>query len=151
MIQNIADKINNMLAQVSTTPQQRQNNKAVWDKLQRFEQLGWHEPAWREAVESEGWVWTSDELTPPEPKQVAAQVDRLLTRFMVLSGQTEVPNMFNVDEAAVYLDMTPRTIKHHHHVSKKLQGRVIRDIFFTQDQLDAFAADPPQVGRPSEA
>lgn len=118
--------------------------------LKRLEGAGWHDAAWDDAVdETEGLIVGDDNRLMIEPSaDVIDVVNEVISRFLVLSGQLEVPCLYNVQEAALYLGLTPRTVTHHHHKSGKLRGQVVRGIFFTQQQLDDFKANPPQPGRP---
>lgn len=148
--QSMADQIKRLLEELHVTPEQRKTNRAAYKLLQRFEDASWHGPAWHEALDDVDGVRLTDDgkLEVERTSDATNRLVHLMGRFLMLSGQQELPDMYNVEEAAAFLGTTPRTILHHHHNSGKLKGKVVRGIYFTREQLEDFKDNWPQPGRP---
>lgn len=148
--QRMADQIKRILYDIYPTPPQRQANRAVYELLQRFERSAWHGPAWQDVIsEAEGLSLDAGGQFSAEPSdEIAERIANAIGRYLLLTEQQEMPGLYSVEEAAAYLGTTPRTVLHHHHNSGKLQGKVVRGIYFTRDQLDEFKNNWPQPGRP---
>ena len=158
--QTVADRLKALLYRFNATPQQRKANRAVFDTLHKFERAGWHAPAFQRALDTIGGfavTYQDKRLTidhAPKDETVDA-IHALLNEYLELISFRDDPMFappqarYTIEEAARYLGISERSIKHHVHVSKKLESEVIHQVmFFTREQLDAFKALDIKAGRP---